>query len=277
MAVFSKQLLALGLLLATPLLGWAHHLGQSGHHYVSIIIDDLGDKLWEGENSIALPGALTYSILPRTTYSQDLAIRARRSDKEVMLHQPMEAIGGNPLGPGGITHDMDAEDVATTLRHNLQSVPYARGVNNHMGSLLTQQPNNMGWFMDALQQATDQPLYFIDSRTTTSSVAASIAYTHAIPSAQRNIFLDHYQDPVKIGQQFQQLIQQAQVYGSAIAIGHTYPVTTATLAILLPQLEREGITLVPVSELIQLRNQRSPTVWQASLSPLQPELKSSKP
>jgi len=261
------RLLLLLLVALLPLSGFSAD-GEDSENTprISIIIDDMGNRLHEGRAAIALPGALTYSVLPHTTYSKRLATAAHNADKEVMLHQPMEAMTGNHfLGEGGITLDMTQKDIERALRRNLASVPYSVGINNHMGSLMTRHPGNMAWLMAVLKRRGD--LYFIDSKTTSESIAAQIAEEHQVPNSKRNIFLDHDIDSEAIKEQFARLIRQAKLTGSAIGIGHPHPETIAVLQELLPDLEQQNIKLIPVSEMIQYREVWSPIVWQASLSP----------
>jgi len=233
---------------------------------ISIIIDDVGNRLREGRAAIALPGELTFAVLPHTTFSKRLATAAHHAGKEVMLHQPMEAITGNHLlGEGGITLDMTQRDIERTLRRNLASVPFTVGINNHMGSLMTRHPGNMAWLMAVLKRRGN--LYFIDSKTTAESIAAQVAEEYEVPSSQRNVFLDHDINSDAIKRQFSRLTRQAKLTGSAIGIGHPHPETIAALKELLPDLEQQGIKLIPISEMIQYREVWSPVVWQASLSP----------
>lgn len=231
---------------------------------VSIIIDDLGDRLEHGMQVVELPGAVTCAILPGTPYGRRLADAAHRGGKEVMLHQPMESVEGKALGPGALTLDMTHEEFVHTLRANLAAIPHVRGVNNHMGSLLTRHPGHMAWLMDELQRHGG--LYFIDSRTTRKSIAPLIAVEYGLPVANRNIFLDHHPDRAFIMAQFRRMMRQAHEAGTAIAIGHPYPETLAVLRHLLPELKANGIRLVPVSYLVAQRNKGRKQLWQASLS-----------
>lgn len=232
---------------------------------VGLIIDDLGDRLADGRRAIALPGAVTYAILPQTTYSRRLAGLAHAVGKEVMLHQPMQAINGKPMGPGGFDLDMSRRELLQTLAANLASVPHARGVNNHMGSLLTRHPGHMAWLMEGLREHGG--LYFVDSTTTSQTVARRIAIEYTLPNARRNVFLDHLREPRMILRQFVRLVEQARTTGAALAIGHPYPETLAVLEQVLPHLDEFGIELVPVSELISRTEKRREELWQASLSP----------
>lgn len=267
------RLLLLLLITLLPLSGYgANEEGHDNLPRISIIIDDMGNRLREGREAIALPGKLTYAILPHTTFSKRLATAAHDANKEVMLHQPMEAMSDNHLlGEGGITLDMTQSDIERTLRRNLASVPHSVGINNHMGSLMTRHPGNMAWLMDVLKRRGN--LYFIDSKTTPESIADRVAAEHQVPHSTRNVFLDHDTHPEAIKGQFARLIQQAKLTGSAIGIGHPHPETIAVLQELLPGLEQQEVKLVPVSEMIQYREIWSPVVWQASLSPSRPDLK----
>ena len=241
---------------------------------VALIIDDLGDRLRDGQHAIALPGQVTYSILPQTTYSRRFAELAHRQGKEVMLHQPMEAVTGRAMGPGGLSLHMTRQEFLFTLRANLDSVPHARGLNNHMGSLLTRHPGQMGWLMHELWQQGN--LYFVDSTTTNQTVALKVALEHQLPGLRRNIFLDHDRNEASIRGQFARFVAQAKAVGSSVAIAHPYPETLLVLEEMLPTLTEQGIDLIPVSALISQRNERREQLWQASLSPSHRGVKSSK-
>lgn len=242
---------------------------------ISIIIDDIGDRYDYGRRALELPGAVTYSILPHTPYARHFALLAHRQGREVMLHLPMQAETGNRLGPGGVTLDMSEAEFRSTVRDNLAAVPHARGINNHMGSLLTRHPGHMEWLMSEMH--VQGGLFFVDSVTTVRTVAAHVALEHGLPTTRRDVFLDSATDTDSIRRQFARLLAVAQQQGSALAIGHPYPSTLQVLNEVLPQLDALGVRLVPVSQLIYARQERSPQLWRASLSPSPPAAKSLKP
>lgn len=231
---------------------------------ISIIIDDLGNLKERDIRAIELPGAVTYSFLPLTPYAQELARIAHHNNKEVMLHLPMEAMANSKLGPGALTMEMTHEQFTTQLESDLEAIPYAVGVNNHMGSLLTQQPGQMRWLMQEL--AKHNNLYFVDSYTTKYSIGQKVARENWIPTIRRNVFLDDFRDPVKIKMYFRHLLKLARETGTAVAIGHPYPETLAVLEEELPKLADEGIKLLPVSKLIKREMKRFRT-WRAYLYP----------
>jgi len=259
------------------ILGWllSLPLGAAGADEpvrVAIIIDDLGNSLDLGRAAIALPGAVTYAVLPMRPYSRRVAELAHLEGKEVMLHLPMQATARRWLGPAGLHEQMDRTDVATSLQLGLDGVPHVAGVNNHMGSRLTQQPEAMRWLMESLRCAGD--LYFVDSRTDVRTVARHVAREVGLPNAERDVFLDNEISGEYVRAQFDRLIRHARRHGSAIGIGHPHPETLAALAELLPQMAGQGVEVVPVSQLVERRNLPQ---WHACSSPLQTAAKKSRP
>lgn len=243
----------LGALLA-PLMALAGaQSGTSGQlpPTIAIIIDDMGHNRIEGERLIALDQPLTLAFLPYRRFTSSLAEQAYRNDKEIMLHAPMANTHNFDLGAGGLTSDMGRHDTINTLRRALQSIPHVRGVNNHMGSQLTQMMEPMEWVMSELYR---YPLYFVDSRTIASSVASDVAEAYQIPTLTRDVFLDHEQSEEFVHQQFQRLIRMARENGSAIGIGHPHKVTVDYLEKHLPLLDQQGIAVATVSGVWALRN-----------------------
>ena len=118
---------------------------------IAIVIDDIGYRETD-EHALLLPGAITYSILPHTPYGKTLAMRANANHKEVLLHIPMEAQNGKKLGPGALTSIMNKAEIYASLNQSLAEVPFAIGINNHMGSYLTQLAEPMAWTMGFLKQ-----------------------------------------------------------------------------------------------------------------------------
>lgn len=216
---------------------------------LAIIMDDLGDNLVNGLRSVRLEGKVTCSFLPFAPYTNGLARQAHFQEKEVMLHLPMDSLDDRHLGPGGLKVGMLQDRFLQILRADLKAVPYATGVNNHMGSLLTQLPENMAWLMAELSR---HPFYFVDSRTTNFTVAREYAQLWGIPSQRRDVFLDNHQTRPAIMRQLRKALTVAKAQGHAVAIGHPYDVTLDVLEEWLPRLAREeGVEIVPVSRLIE--------------------------
>jgi polysaccharide deacetylase 2 family uncharacterized protein YibQ len=224
---------------------------------VAIIIDDLGYNYEQGLKAMQLPGAITYAIIPHSPKAFFFAQEAQKNNKEIMLHAPMSTINHNALGKNGLTELMDENDFKRTLNQSLASLPNVKGLNNHMGSLLTQKNQPMSWVMQSLKP---RQLYFIDSRTSAKSVAWDVAQQYNIPSLKRDVFLDHEPNEAFIDKQFKLLITIAKRQGYAVAIAHPYPETVQYLSRNLSVLNDAGISLVPASELVKRfsPNQMSP-------------------
>ncbi|MFC3123332.1 divergent polysaccharide deacetylase family protein [Agaribacter flavus] len=216
---------------------------------IAIIIDDIGAKASDAV-AFSLPKDVTFSILPHTEFSTRFSYFAAEQNREVMLHMPMESLNGENLGEGAILANMYPSEVEGAIVDALQTVPHAVGMNNHMGSKLTQMTLQMKSVMTVLQAAN---LFFIDSRTTRFTKASLLAEQFGVKAARRHIFLDHYQTTHFLQKQFQALIFEARKRGKAIGIAHPYPVTLTFLNENLAKLP-EDIELVTVSKFLREKN-----------------------
>ncbi len=246
------------------LCGFAPH-AASAHPVIAIIIDDLGNTLVEDRRAVDLPGPVACAILPHTPFSVRIADLAHARGKEVLLHLPMQAIDDAPLGPGGITLHMTRRQIQDTVRGDVASIPYLVGVNNHEGSLISMHPGDLAWIMQTLHHIGH--LFFIDSYTTTDSIAYQIALENHVPAARRDVFLDDVNTPQAVGFQFNRLLDIARDKGFAIAIGHPRPATLSVLEAELPGLAARHVELVPLAAIVKLQ-QRHPIPWPQSIYPL---------
>ncbi len=220
---------------------------------IAIIIDDIGNALESGQQAVFLPGPVTLSVLPMTPQAKRLATEGHEQGKEIMVHTPMSNLSNAPLGPGALTEQLNENDFLNTLRQGIAAVPHASGVNNHMGSQLTQLKQPMSWLMTELKH---QQLYFVDSLTSAQSLAGKTAHQQGLKTISRDIFLDTFNNPEFIQKQYKKLLRKAKERGYALAIGHPYPATLALLQQQLPLLEEQGIKLVSVSQLMAFRKER---------------------
>lgn len=254
-------LTSLSLLISTTVFAGEHATNDVYHASISIIIDDMGYNLKSGQRAINLPGQLTYSFLPHSPYANPLSKLAHHNSKEVMLHLPMEAESGNKLGPGGLTRSMTDKKFLKVLERNINAIPHARGFNNHMGSLLTK---SQVWMKKLMQEvAADKNLFFVDSKTTSQSVALNAARAEGLKSISRDIFIDHEMSETFMLLQLRKLEARARVKGTALAIAHPKNLTLSVLEKWLPELKMKGIKLVSVSELINLQQQIKLALWRA--------------
>jgi len=229
------------------LLAGVAQAAPAGKAYMSIIIDDLGQSPDRDSRTLALPGPVTMAIMPDTPHASDFARQAHKAGKTVILHMPMDPA----TGPYAWHPDIAIEELARRLDAALAKVPYAAGINNHMGSRMTAQREPMAWLMGELQQ---RHLFFVDSRTSAATVAAAEAQRIGLAHVSRDVFLDDVRTTEAITGQLQQGIALARKQGSAVLIGHPYPQTLKVLERALPQLKGQGIELIRLSQMIALRS-----------------------
>jgi uncharacterized protein len=214
---------------------------------VAIIIDDVGFLQQPGIEMLQVPARLTWSVLPFGPYSKELALAGHKRGFEVMLHLPMAAIHGKiHPGPGLIDRNWSKEKMLAQLAADLQAVPGATGINNHMGSPGHQDQALMRTLM---QEIKIRHLFYIDSLTD-FSIAGHYAKLYQVPFAKRDVFIDHYRDLAANEASLQQLIKIALKNGSAIGIGHTREGTAKEITEMLPEFAKAGVAIVPVSELV---------------------------
>lgn len=215
---------------------------------IAIVIDDVGMNVEQSKNAIKLPPEVTLAFLPYAETVRSMAQQASKTGHEIIIHAPMEAMDSNKnLGSMALRSDMDYAAFSAELDKMTQSFEGYVGINNHMGSRLTQNPEAMGYLMDQLKQRN---LYFLDSRTIHTSIAADMADTYGIPHATRDVFLDHEETPKFVKGALKKVEQTARRKGYAIAIGHPKTVTMKELKKWVKTLEAKGFELVPLSEVL---------------------------
>lgn len=214
---------------------------------IAFIIDDVGNTREYEDLFLALPREVTPAILPKLSHSEYFARLSHQRGHDVMLHLPMQAESNLNPGPGAIFTYMRVNEVLAILRDNLASVPYVVGVNNHMGSECTQ---NEGIMRTVLSELKGRGLFFLDSYTSANSVVEPVMKELRMPYFKRNVFLDNKSDPEYIKGQIRELIVYAKANKEAIGIGHYRGNTFRAIIAMLPEIEREGLELVKVRELL---------------------------
>ena len=217
---------------------------------VAIIIDDLGYDSRIAESFLQIDAPVTLSILPFSPFQKKIYRNTKRKKIETMIHLPMEPMEFPRVdpGPGALLTSMSPDELILTLEKNLDTMPSAKGVNNHMGSKMTSMSNQMYQIFTILKKRN---LFFIDSRTTSESLSRPSARLLKVPFAQRDIFIDHVQTAEFIRKQLKKLVQIATRHGEAIGIAHPHPLTLEILREELPKL-KDTVELVPASAVVHV-------------------------
>ena len=246
------------LTLSCSLIGVAHATpvepekppGPPSVAYLSLIIDDLGQNPVRDHRALTLPGPVTLAVMPDTPHAADFAREAHRAGKTVILHMPMDPA----TGPFAWHPELPLAELEKRLNAALLAVPYAVGINNHMGSRMTAEPQAMTWLVAELQR---RHLFLLDSRTSANTVAAAEAQRIGLASLSRDIFLDDERTTEAITAQFEAAIKLAHKQGSVVMIGHPYPMTLDVLERELPRLKAQGIQWIDLRRMISVRGNQA--------------------
>jgi polysaccharide deacetylase 2 family uncharacterized protein YibQ len=217
---------------------------------IALVIDDLGLNRPNTRRTIELPGPLTLALMTYAETLQEFADKARSNGHELLVHFPMAPRDPRyDPGPNALRAELGKEELARRLAWGLSRFEGFVGVNNHMGSGFTSSIPGMAQVMVELKA---RGLLYLDSLTIPGAVGAPLADRLGVPFAVRDVFIDNdHQDRAAIRRQLQQLERVALRRGAAIGIGHPHNATLEELAVWLPEVEKRGFTLVPVSALMR--------------------------
>lgn len=219
---------------------------------LAIIIDDFGQSREGVAEMMDINAHLTFAVMPFLQFSEQDARTAHDKGFEVIVHLPMEPYNGKPswLGPHPILAGMDEEEVRQIVKASFESVPFAAGANNHMGSKATSDENIVSSILDVIKEKN---LYFVDSKTGTRQLSKKIAGEKGVICFDRDVFLDGNRSKSEIKKQLQEAEKIALKKGKAVAIGHVGQeggkVTAQAINEMLDEFEANGIKLSFISEL----------------------------
>jgi polysaccharide deacetylase 2 family uncharacterized protein YibQ len=219
---------------------------------IALVIDDAGNDLQALDQFIAFPGKMSVAILPELPHSRESAQKTHVAGKEVILHLPLEPLGKENPGPGAVLVSFDRDRIRGILDRDFESVPYAVGVNNHMGSLATQDRNVMDVLLAYLK---GRGVFFVDSRTVASTLGKEYAIKYSVPWAERNFFLDNNPDKAGIRRVLNDGVVYARLHGQSLLIAHVQ--NRLVLDVLLEEyddLVSSGVGFITVSEFIRDKN-----------------------
>lgn len=218
---------------------------------LAIIIDDFGAiNNQVADAFIRLPTALTVAVIPGHKTSQQIARQATAAGHEVLIHLPMQPKEGELGEKNGILVDLPEGEIRRRVNWALAEIPGAVGVNNHMGSLATENEKVMQVVLEEIKAAGK---LFVDSRTSSQSVALNVASELDLSCAKSDGFLDDQDDETQITRRLEALADKALKEGSAIGIGHIKANTLQALEETIPRLEKKGVRLAHVSQVFKAR------------------------
>ncbi|NHB96431.1 divergent polysaccharide deacetylase family protein [Photorhabdus stackebrandtii] len=219
---------------------------QASAARLAIVIDDFGYRPHNENKILQMPVAVSIAILPDSPHGREMVEKAHQQGREILIHLPMAPLSKQRLEPDTLQPTMSSEEIDRIIQRAIQKVPYAVGINNHMGSAMTSSLPGMQKVMRSLSR---YELYFLDSVTIGNTQATKAAQGTHVRVIRRNIFLDDVQSEAETRYQLNRAISIARKNGSAIAIGHPHPTTIRALQQMLPTLPAD-IELVSPSRLL---------------------------
>lgn len=216
---------------------------------VAIIIDDCGYDMASVRTLLDTGLPFSYAILPNKAYSSDVLEMVKNKGRVPMLHLPMEPMDAGAMSEGAntIRVGLPANEKLALTRKAVNSLPGILGVNNHQGSRATSDRATM---QIVLKEMRSQGLFFVDSRTTSASVARDMARSMGVATARNDIFLDNSSDVEAIRAQIYKAFALAEKNGSAVAICHARANTAKCWQKYAAEFKKTGITFVSVTDLL---------------------------
>ncbi len=218
---------------------------------IAVILDDLGVARGHAELAIALPPEITLAFMTYAGDVRSIARRAREQGHELLLHFPMEPQDhALDPGPNALMVGLGRAELERRLDWGLSQFDGYVGLNNHMGSRFTLDQDGMRVVMETLKR---RGLLFVDSKTTSDSVGATLAEAMDVAHATRDVFLDNEISAILVTERLLEAERIALAKGDAIAIGHPHPATIEALRAWIPLARARGIAIVPVSAVVMRR------------------------
>lgn len=223
---------------------------------VAVVIDDMGVSVPHTRDILSLEKPITASFLTYGAANRKQVKEAKEKGFEVMLHVPMMPHAKADLAPVTLSPDMQEDEIKNDFVQMLDRYKGLgmKGINNHMGSLFTEDEKSLGYVMQILK---DRNLFFLDSKTTAKSVGAKVAAEYGVPYIARDVFLDNENDYNYIMKQLRQTEKIAHMRGYAVAIGHPRTQTYLALRDWMKELPERKIRLVRLGDLVRDVNKKA--------------------
>jgi len=217
---------------------------------IAFVIDDFGyayDHIVDG--FLSIDEKLTFAVIPGHSYSKQIAREASENGFEILVHMPMESHEDTlETESYFISSVMTAFEIENETLSAFHDIPEAVGMNNHQGSKATE----MEWAMKSVGLILKREgKYFLDSRTSSSTVAETTIREQGVKTAHRDVFIDNELSEQYMLEKISEMEKIAKRTGFAIGIGHVREMTLTVLKKIIPKIKENGIQLCFVSELLK--------------------------
>jgi polysaccharide deacetylase 2 family uncharacterized protein YibQ len=191
---------------------------------LAILIDDVASKHQLNKVN-KLPFKASVAFLPPTSAHKQSAIIAQNQEGAI-IHLPLEASSKKFEEKNTLYITDSLATIDARIKYIKKIYPNIKYINNHTGSKFTSNLQAMDKLAKTLKK---YDYYFLDSRTIANTKIKQVAKKYDLPYLSRDIFLDNTKKKSYIKKQLKKAVRIAKTTGSAIAIGHPYPITFETL------------------------------------------------
>ena len=222
-----------------------------GKPLIAIVVTGLGLNETGTEAAItSLPDAVTLAFAPYGKALSRSVGSARAAGHEILLEVPLEPFDypESDPGPDTLLTGQAPRDNLDKLFAVMGKFGGYVGLINHMGARFTASAADFGPVMEELGA---RGLGYLDDGSSNRSVASQVAAANAVEFGRADMALD--QNPARgpILEQLKALEAKATEKGSAIGVISALPVSVQTLAEWAKTAAERGITIVPVSALME--------------------------
>jgi hypothetical protein len=231
---------------------WSPQRDERRGRQIAIIIDDIGFDLRLVDELARIRAPIAFAILPYAPHAAEAARLLHRAGKEILLHLPMEprSYPSEDPGAGALFTNMDAGEIRSHIEANLTAVPYASGVNNHMGSLFMENEAGLSIVMEELAK---RGLFFVDSRTTPNTLGRETAARAGVRFAERTLFIDHLRGyTAALTNLTQQRWLDLEKGKPLLLIGHPHDETIRALREAQRRWHEDEVQVIPISVFISI-------------------------
>lgn len=222
----------------------------SGKPKISIVVTNLGLNRRSTELALTLPAQCALGFLPYTQSLKPLLHKAQGKGHEVYLYLPLQTSKAldNP-GKYALMNNLTPEENEVRLNVILNSQSRYDGVYSSYKEVFTDDMRASPVIFDQLD---NKNLIFILGKGLARGVPGHISsHDNVIPT---NIIIDEEPDKDSIRNQLEELIRVAKTDGIALGYAQGFTLTIEMIRDWIPMLNKKGIQLVPVSELLKEYN-----------------------
>ncbi|MSP66958.1 MAG: divergent polysaccharide deacetylase family protein [Alphaproteobacteria bacterium] len=226
-----------------------------GKPVIVVVMTSLGLAANATRSAIELPGEITLAFVPYARRLDEWVALARAAGHEVLVDMPMEPqnFPAQDPGPQALLTSLSAGENIGRLEWALGRAVGFVGVVNHMGSKFTESPNHLTPVLESLR---DRGLIFLDSRSSTASVAARVATAVTVPRVINDRFIDNEASRDAIDEQLATLEAVARRSEVAVGMARPYPVTIERLSAWLKTLPAKGFAVAPITAVLDRQADR---------------------